>query len=237
MDRGHPQPRAGLLAIGRPIGQPLVHQDSVEAVAYSPDGKTILTGSHAAMARLWETPAPLPDDLPHLIAWVETLTGLELDEQTRQIDCRIFNSRNEVRQDENRLRRNHSPIREARRVVIHHIELSFISGYRGRRRRPSGRHALRGADDPRRPTVVQSGLRLATLAAAGRGSCGDLGRLWSRPSRPRDERRPPGRRDGLPQPGRVSSRAGVDPAPRARRFPAPPLGPGVSDRPIHRVPF
>jgi tetratricopeptide (TPR) repeat protein len=33
------------------------------------------------MARLWETPAPLPDNLPRLSAWVETLTGLQLDEQ------------------------------------------------------------------------------------------------------------------------------------------------------------
>ena len=41
---------------------------------------------------------------------------------TRRSDCRIFNSRNEVRQDENRLRRNHSPIGEARLVEISHVE-------------------------------------------------------------------------------------------------------------------
>ena len=68
-------------ATGQPIGRPLEHSVMVFAVAFSPDGKTILTGSHAGTARLWETPAPLPDDLPRLIAWVETLTGLELDEQ------------------------------------------------------------------------------------------------------------------------------------------------------------
>ncbi len=68
-------------ATGQPIGKPLEHSVMVFAVAFSPDGKTILTGSHAGTARLWETPAPLPDDLPRLIAWVETLTGLELDEQ------------------------------------------------------------------------------------------------------------------------------------------------------------
>ncbi len=68
-------------ATGQPIGKPLEHSVMVFAVAFSPDGKTILTGSHAALARLWEAPAPLPDGLPRLIAWVETLTGLELDEQ------------------------------------------------------------------------------------------------------------------------------------------------------------
>jgi tetratricopeptide (TPR) repeat protein len=68
-------------ATGQPIGKPLEHADIVYAVAFSPDGKTVLTGSHRGMARLWETPGPLPDDLPRLIAWVETLTGLDLDEQ------------------------------------------------------------------------------------------------------------------------------------------------------------
>ena len=32
-------------------------------------------------ARLWDAPAPLPDDLPRLAAWVEAATGLELDER------------------------------------------------------------------------------------------------------------------------------------------------------------
>jgi tetratricopeptide (TPR) repeat protein len=33
------------------------------------------------LARLWDAPAPLPDDVPRLAAWVETATGLELDER------------------------------------------------------------------------------------------------------------------------------------------------------------
>jgi WD40 repeat protein/tetratricopeptide (TPR) repeat protein len=68
-------------ATGQPAGKPLEHSVMVYAVAFSPEGKTILTGSNMGMARLWETPARLPDNLPRLIAWVETLTGLELDEQ------------------------------------------------------------------------------------------------------------------------------------------------------------
>jgi len=32
--------------------------------------------------RRWDAPAPLPDDLPRLTAWVEAATGLELDERS-----------------------------------------------------------------------------------------------------------------------------------------------------------
>ena len=38
---------------GQPIGPPLTHQGLVIAVAYSPDGKTVLTGSFDQTARLW----------------------------------------------------------------------------------------------------------------------------------------------------------------------------------------
>jgi tetratricopeptide (TPR) repeat protein len=40
----------------------------------------ILT-SDSETARRWDAPAPLPDDLPRLAAWVEVVTGLELDER------------------------------------------------------------------------------------------------------------------------------------------------------------
>jgi tetratricopeptide (TPR) repeat protein len=49
-------------------------------VAYGPDGRTILTGD-AQTVRVWGAPAPLPDDLPRLAAWVAVATGLELDER------------------------------------------------------------------------------------------------------------------------------------------------------------
>ncbi len=96
-------------ATGEPIGPPLQHRvkfviagsqsdphavfDAPEesggiayypkgSVAFSPDGKTVLTrGTDGEPPRLWETPTQLPDDPPRLAAWVQTLTGLELDEQ------------------------------------------------------------------------------------------------------------------------------------------------------------
>ena len=54
-------------ATGRPLGQPLTHQGQVRAVAFSPDGKTVLTGSADKTARLWDaaTGQPLGQTLTH----------------------------------------------------------------------------------------------------------------------------------------------------------------------------
>ena len=42
-------------ATGEPQGRALLHSDSVKSVAFSPDGKTVLTGCDDTMARLWDT--------------------------------------------------------------------------------------------------------------------------------------------------------------------------------------
>jgi hypothetical protein len=49
-------------------------------VAFSPDGKTVITASVDGTARLWDVATALPDQLERVAAWVEVLTGLELDE-------------------------------------------------------------------------------------------------------------------------------------------------------------
>jgi WD40 repeat protein/Flp pilus assembly protein TadD len=69
------------IATSQLIGPLLSDRGTVDAVAFSPDGKTILSASWDDAARLWNT-AELPDDLPRLKVWVETLTGLELNEQS-----------------------------------------------------------------------------------------------------------------------------------------------------------
>jgi WD40 repeat protein/tetratricopeptide (TPR) repeat protein len=58
---------------GKPLGPPLPHADQVLSVAFSPDGKTILTGSgtfrtHTGEARLWDarTGKPLGPPLRHV---------------------------------------------------------------------------------------------------------------------------------------------------------------------------
>jgi WD40 repeat protein len=50
-------------------------------VAFSPDGKTVVTASQDQTARLWDVATALPDELERVATWVEVLTGLEHDEQ------------------------------------------------------------------------------------------------------------------------------------------------------------
>jgi WD40 repeat protein/tetratricopeptide (TPR) repeat protein len=67
-------------ATGQPIGPPLPDAAGLCKVAFSRDGRFLLTGD-LRWTRRWDAPAPLPDDVPRLTAWVETATGLELDER------------------------------------------------------------------------------------------------------------------------------------------------------------
>jgi WD40 repeat protein/serine/threonine protein kinase len=47
----------------QPIGQPLRHQNDVFSVAFSPEGKTVLTGSMDSTARLWDVPDRKPAEI------------------------------------------------------------------------------------------------------------------------------------------------------------------------------
>jgi tetratricopeptide (TPR) repeat protein len=67
-------------ATGQPIGPPLPDATEWCRVAFSRDGRFLLMGDYRAMRR-WDAPAPLPDDVTRLAAWVEAVTGLELDER------------------------------------------------------------------------------------------------------------------------------------------------------------
>jgi WD40 repeat protein/Tfp pilus assembly protein PilF len=64
----------------QPIGPPLSDAVGMWNVAFSRDGRFLLTADGGSMWR-WDAPAPLPDDVPRLTAWVEAATGLELDER------------------------------------------------------------------------------------------------------------------------------------------------------------
>jgi WD40 repeat protein len=73
----------------------LRHQGRVRAVAFSPDGKRIITGCGDNTARLWELPEPAEGDVERIRLWVQVLTGMELgsDEVIRILDARAWRER------------------------------------------------------------------------------------------------------------------------------------------------
>ena len=52
--RGQGSARLWDAETGAPRGEPMKHDHWVDAVAFSPDGKTVLTGSFDKTARLWD---------------------------------------------------------------------------------------------------------------------------------------------------------------------------------------
>jgi WD40 repeat protein len=79
-----------------PIGQPMTHPDVIHAVAFSPDGKTIVTGCKDHKSRLWSAPPSAVEGEPDRIAaWVQAITGLELDDDgaVRLLDGKTWQER------------------------------------------------------------------------------------------------------------------------------------------------
>src|SRR5207253_837182 len=66
---------------GHPRSQPLLHHDTVVAVAFSPDGLTYLTGSNDKKARRWNL-ATVPDDPERLRLWIEVGTSRRWDDRS-----------------------------------------------------------------------------------------------------------------------------------------------------------
>jgi WD40 repeat protein len=69
------------VATGKPLGPPLRHNDRLanDAVAFSPDGKTVLTSSGDKTARLWRLDETrLPDDPGILERWIAVRTKLQI---------------------------------------------------------------------------------------------------------------------------------------------------------------
>jgi WD40 repeat protein len=73
----------------------------VRAVAFSSDGKTMLTGSADKTARLWRVPQPIAGDPERIILWAQVITGLELDEYggTRGLDAATWEKRRQRLQE------------------------------------------------------------------------------------------------------------------------------------------
>jgi WD40 repeat protein len=67
------------MATGKPIGPPVQHSESVDLVAFTPDGKRMMSFSTNGEFRAQDVPSLLPGDAERIRCWVEILTGMELD--------------------------------------------------------------------------------------------------------------------------------------------------------------
>jgi WD40 repeat protein len=76
-------------ATGKVVGPPLLHRGAVDALAFSPTGRTVLTGGSNDVAHLRPVPEPMTGEAADILAWVEGLTGMELDtdEVVRWLDA------------------------------------------------------------------------------------------------------------------------------------------------------
>jgi tetratricopeptide (TPR) repeat protein len=73
--------RMWLVASARPVGRPLRHQGIVRFATFSPDGQQVVTASDDRTAQLWSTPQPVKGKPGEVISWIESITGMDLDER------------------------------------------------------------------------------------------------------------------------------------------------------------
>ncbi len=66
-------------ATGKPIGPPVNHGEAVHYVAFTPDGKRMISSSVNGEHREQDVPSPLLGDAERIRCWVEVLSGMELD--------------------------------------------------------------------------------------------------------------------------------------------------------------
>ena len=76
------------IATGKQVGPAMQHEGRVYRVGFWPDGRTMVTsesslgfGDSLRDARYWSVPRPLVGTDTQIELWVQTITGMELDEK------------------------------------------------------------------------------------------------------------------------------------------------------------
>ena len=90
----------------------MTHQASVLSVAFSPDGRSLITGSRDGTARIWDVPADLAEDLDRIANWIEALTGLSLDGSS---DVRVLDNTEWLHRRETVERQGGLPVSKSKR--------------------------------------------------------------------------------------------------------------------------
>src|SRR5262249_51720825 len=65
---------------GRPLGPPLLGLARASNATFTRDSRRIFAGRSGREVGLWPVPEPLPDAVEQVQLWVETITGMRLDE-------------------------------------------------------------------------------------------------------------------------------------------------------------
>jgi eukaryotic-like serine/threonine-protein kinase len=88
-------------ATGKPIGHPVNHGEAVQFVAFTPDGKRMMSSSVNGEYRSQDVPSPLPGDAERIRCWVEVLAGMELDAEgtIHDLDADALQKRRELLRD------------------------------------------------------------------------------------------------------------------------------------------
>jgi WD40 repeat protein len=70
----------GEATTGFQFGPPVQHDHWVLSAAFSPDGRSILTGSRDTTATLRQLPPPVEGDPRTVALWAQVITGMTLDD-------------------------------------------------------------------------------------------------------------------------------------------------------------
>jgi hypothetical protein len=78
------------------LARPWQHGAEIDAVAFSPDGKTFLVRGKST-SWIWPLPTPVSGDVERLVLWTQVITGLELDDNglVRVLDAASWAERRE----------------------------------------------------------------------------------------------------------------------------------------------